>query len=173
MDFKFVSLTAFPEIKSVREDGKTFEENAIKKAVYVAKKTGCFAIADDSGICIDALGGKPGIRSARFAGYKGDEANNSKVFRSLKGVSDKDRKAHYHCSIAIASPDKVIGCCEGKVYGRITHERIGEKGFGYDPLFYFPPFKKTFAQVSLKQKNRVSHRAKALKKAVRILKKLK
>jgi len=169
---KFITLEAFPDLKQAREDGKTFKDNAIKKAKHIAKKTGLVAIADDSGICIDALGGEPGVRSARYAGGKGDDANNSKVLRRLKGVPSKLRKAHYHCSIAIASPTKLIGVAEGQVRGRITEELTGTGGFGYDPLFYYPPFKKTFAQVPLKRKNTVSHRARALRKVVKILKKL-
>ncbi len=173
LKIKAVSLEAFPHLKSPREDGKTFQENAIKKARFIARKTGLPALADDSGICVDALKGAPGVRSARYSGKKrGDHENNLKLLRELSQVPDRRRTAHYYCSIAVALPHKLIGVVNGKVNGRILREFRGNHGFGYDPLFYYVPYQKTFAEVPLSIKNRASHRARALKKAVKLLKQL-
>ena len=173
LKIKAVSLDAFPKLKSPKEDGKTFQANAIKKAREIARLTGLPALADDSGICVDALKGKPGVDSAHFAGPKrDDEANNQKVLKKLARLPDLKRKAHYHCSIAVATPEKLIGVANGKVHGRILRDYRGKNGFGYDPLFYYPPYRKTFAEIPLSAKNKVSHRAQALKKAVALLERL-
>ena len=151
------------------EDGETFMENAVKKAREIAEISGCCAIADDSGICVDALDGAPGIYSARFSGVHGDdEANNDLLLQKLQGRSD--RGAHYTCAIALARPDGSIVRAEGYLYGEIGHERIGTNGFGYDPLFYLPRYGKTTAQLEPAEKNRISHRAEALHKLVELLK---
>ncbi|MBI4971888.1 MAG: XTP/dITP diphosphatase [Candidatus Omnitrophica bacterium] len=173
LKIKAVSLEAFPHVKPPKEDGKTFQENAVKKAREIARLTGLAALADDSGICIDALGGKPGVDSAHFAGPKRDDAaNNEKVLKKLACVPDAKRKAHYYCSIAVATPEKLIGIVNGKVNGRILREYRGKNGFGYDPFFYYQPYRKTFAEIPLSVKNKVSHRARALKKAIALLKQL-
>lgn len=170
---RVLSLEAFPRLKPPREGGKTFRENAVKKACEIARKTGIPALADDSGICVPILGGEPGVQSARYSGKrKSDQANNLKLLKKLEKFPDAKRKAYYQCAIAVAAPDRLIGVCEGKVYGRILREFRGKGGFGYDPLFYYPRFRKTFAEISLPLKNKVSHRARALKKALQLLRKL-
>ena len=155
-------IPALKEIK-IQEDGKTFHENAIKKATLVAKASNIPAIADDSGLVVYALGGRPGVFSSRFAGEDAtDLENNLKLLKEMKGI--KDRRAAFVCVIAVASPTGKIFTYEGRCEGIITEELIGSKGFGYDPLFYYPPLKKTFAQLDPEEKNRVSHRAEAIKK---------
>ncbi len=144
------------------EDGKTFMENAVKKAREIAEISGCWAIADDSGICVDALGGAPGIYSARFCGRHGDDAaNNRLLLEKLEGV--EDRGAHYTCAIALVGPEGSIYEAEGYMYGTIGFEEKGSNGFGYDPLFILPQEGGlTAAQISPQEKNRISHRSKAL-----------
>lgn len=160
----------FEEIVSMREagikhetveDGSTFMENAVKKAKEIAELSGCCALADDSGLCVDALDGAPGIYSARFCGRHGDDrANNRLLLEKLAGR--EDRGAHYTCAIALVRPDGSQVCAEGRMFGRIGYEEIGENGFGYDPLFLLPEYGCTAAQLSPEEKNRVSHRAAAL-----------
>ena len=143
------------------EDGQTFLENAEKKAREIAEISGCCALADDSGLCVDALGGAPGIYSARFAGVHGDdEANNRLLLEKLQGV--ENRRAHFTCAMALVRPDGSCVRTEGYFYGVIAQEPAGQNGFGYDPLFYVPEFGCTSAQLSPAQKNAVSHRARAL-----------
>ena len=143
------------------EDGKTFAENALKKAREITELTGCCALADDSGICVDALDGAPGLYSARFSGVHGDdEANNRLLLKKLEGVAE--RGAHYTCAMALTRPDGSCIETEGRFYGQIAEEPAGEGGFGYDPLFYLPEYGKTVAQLGTEFKNRVSHRHAAL-----------
>ena len=143
------------------EDGTTFMENSIKKAREIAEISSCCAIADDSGLCVDALGGAPGIYSARFAGVHGDDkANNRLLLEKLKGV--EDRSAHFTSAIALAYPDGRLVTAEGYFYGTIGYEEKGANGFGYDPLFYLPEYGMTSAEISPEEKNRISHRANAL-----------
>jgi XTP/dITP diphosphohydrolase len=161
----------FDEIVSLREagiehetveDGATFLENAEKKAREVAALSGCFALADDSGICVDALGGAPGIYSARFCGHHGDDAaNNRLLLEKLRGVAD--RGAHYTCAVVLAAPDGRTLSAEDYFYGEIAHAERGHNGFGYDPLFYLPERGCTAAELSPEEKNAVSHRSKALR----------
>ena len=162
----------FEEIQSLREagidhetveDGKTFMENAIKKAREIAELSGCCALADDSGLCVDALDGAPGLYSARFSGVHGDdEANNDLLLKKLEGVPDAERGAHYTCAVALVYPDGKTLTAEGYLYGVIGHERRGTGGFGYDPLFFLPDYGCTTAQLPPGGKNTISHRAKAL-----------
>lgn len=150
------------------EDGSTFMENAEKKARELAQISGRCAIADDSGLCVDALDGAPGIYSARFCGVHGDdEANNRLLLEKLDGVPD--RGAHYTCAIALVRPDGSCVRAEGYMYGEIAHEPKGENGFGYDPLFFLPEYGMTAAQISPEEKNRISHRAQALHALLREL----
>ncbi len=150
------------------EDGSTFMENAEKKAREIAEISGCCALADDSGLCVDALDGAPGIFSARFSGVHGDdEANNRLLLQKLEGV--QNRGAHYTCAMVLARPDGSIVEAEGYLYGEIAHEEVGSNGFGYDPLFYLPERGCTTAQISSEEKNAISHRANALRE---LLKKL-
>ena len=170
----------FEEIVSMREagidhetveDGSTFMENAEKKAREIAEISGCCAIADDSGICVDALDGAPGIFSARFSGTHGDDAaNNRLLLEKLKDTPEAERGAHYTCAIALARPDGSIVKAEGYLYGRIGYEEIGTNGFGYDPLFILPEYNCTTAQLSPEEKNRISHRANALHELLKLLK---
>ena len=156
------SLKEFPQVPQVPERGRTFEQNARQKALFVARATGCWALADDSGLEVAALGQAPGVRSARFAGRHGDDhANNAKLLRALRGVPDTQRDARYRCVLALASPEKLLAVTEGTLRGRITDVPRGRGGFGYDPLFLLPRFKRTVAQLSAATKNRLSHRAKA------------
>lgn len=162
----------FGEILSLREagidhetveDGNTFLENALKKAREIAELSGCCALADDSGLCVDALDGGPGIYSARFAGEHGnDEANNRLLLEKLRDVPDAKRGAHFTSAIALVYPDGREVTAEGYIYGVIAHSPAGKNGFGYDPLFYVPELGCTTAQLSPEEKNAVSHRANAL-----------
>jgi XTP/dITP diphosphohydrolase len=160
-DIEIMSMKDFRPIPPVREDGKSFEDNAVKKARFTAGMIGMPALADDSGLTVEALGGAPGILSARYAGQDAtDRENNIKLLREMEGI--EDRNAAFVCVIAIALPtgDTLIyrGVCEGV----ISHTLAGTGGFGYDPLFYYPPLKKRFAEMSREEKNRVSHRGKAM-----------
>lgn len=154
------SLQNFGPIPPVKEDGETFEENAYKKAHTTAKILGFPVLADDSGLEVQALSGLPGVRSARYAGEKAtDKENNLKLLEAMKGIAD--RKASFKCVITIAVPKGPALTYEEICEGEITHKMKGSYGFGYDPIFYYPPLKKTFAQMSVEEKNRVSHRGKA------------
>ncbi|MFH1191110.1 MAG: RdgB/HAM1 family non-canonical purine NTP pyrophosphatase [Candidatus Omnitrophota bacterium] len=169
---KLLSLDAYKDVPLVAENGKTFQENSIKKAVTLARFTGQFCLGEDSGLCVDALGGAPGIYSARFSGRdKSDIKNNLKLLKLLKDVPAIERKAHYVCAVALADKRGLIGVVEGNCSGLIAFEPGGSAGFGYDPLFYIPKFKKTFAQLGEKVKHKMSHRYHALKKAKRIIEK--
>lgn len=147
------------------EDGSTFMENAEKKAREIMEISGCCALADDSGLCVDALDGGPGIYSARFCGRHGDDPANNRLL--LEKLQDReDRGAHYTCAIVLARPDGSMVKTEGYLYGQIAREEAGSNGFGYDPLFYLPEYGCTAAQISPEEKNRISHRAEALHKLV-------
>jgi len=168
-----LDLDAFPEVPEVIEDGKTFEANAEKKAKEVAEATGCLALADDSGLCVDALGGEPGVFSARYAGEEKNSLKNCrKLLEELKNVHEGQRTARFCCAISIAEPGKVIGTVLGECQGVILHEMKGEGGFGYDPLFLYPSLNKTFAELQPEEKNRISHRFQALEKARQFLREL-
>ena len=151
------------------EDGKTFMENAVKKAKELAELSGCCAIADDSGLCVDALAGGPGVFSARFAGVHGDDkANNSLLLKELEG--ERERGAHYTCAIALAWPDGRLLTAEDYLYGEIAYDERGTNGFGYDPLFLLKELGLRTAELTPEEKNRISHRGKALRKLVEELK---
>ena len=170
MDFNVLSVGDFAGVPEVEEDGSTFEENARKKAVQVAGILKKLTLADDSGLEIDYLDGRPGIHSARFAGEGAtDEDRNNKVLDSLKGVPESKRTARFRCVIAIASPDKQVKIAAGAREGRIAFEPRGSAGFGYDPLFMVPKYGKTYAELGQEKKNQISHRALALKKARELL----
>ena len=157
------SLNDFGPIPDVVEDGKTFEDNAYKKAHFTAKVLGFPALADDSGLVVEALGGQPGVFSARYAGEgAGDEANILKLLKAMERVSD--RRAAFECVIAIAVPRGPALVYSGRCEGEIARDRTGKNGFGYDPVFLYQPLGKTFAEMSQEEKNRVSHRGKAMTK---------
>jgi XTP/dITP diphosphohydrolase len=165
MGWEITSLNAYPGFPEIEEHGATFEENAVHKARFTASFTGEIAMADDSGLEVDYLSGAPGVFSARFAGEPAnDTANNNKLLNLLEGVPYEKRTARFRCVIAVATPEGKILTTEGKCEGYILTEPRGTGGFGYDPLFYYPECQKTFAEVAPGDKNRVSHRARALAK---------
>ncbi len=154
-------LDDFGPIPDAVEDGTTFDENAYKKAIHTAKILGLPAIADDSGLCVDALNGEPGVYSARYSGDNATDAQNiSKLLKKLE--NEKNRKASFQCVLSIAVPSGPALTYEGKCDGIIIDEPRGNNGFGYDPIFYFEEFGKTFAELTPEQKHSVSHRGKAL-----------
>lgn len=161
----------FPE---VIEDGNSFEENAIKKAKTIAMHTGLPTMADDSGLVVDSLHGRPGIYSARYAGEKAtDKENNELLLEEMRNIEPENRTASFVCVIAIVLPGGETFTARGECSGFITQEPVGSHGFGYDPLFFVKSYNKTMAEIPLDEKNKISHRAKALENAREILKKLK
>jgi XTP/dITP diphosphohydrolase len=173
-DIEVCSLLDFPEWEDVEETGQTFAENALLKAREAMKKTGLLTLADDSGLEVEALNGAPGIYSARFAGEQGNAAKNiDKLLWLLEDVPEERRGARFRCSLAIVTPDGQEYLVEGTVEGRILRRRQGESGFGYDPVFFLPDLGRTMAELSAAQKNEISHRAQAFRKAVPILRELK
>ena len=173
LNIQVQSMKEYPQIGEIVEDGTTFAENALKKARAVCTATGKPALADDSGLMVDYLDGAPGIYSARFAGEGHDDAaNNQKVLELLQGVPDKERGAQFFCAIAIVLPDGREFTAEGICRGNLLHTLQGEGGFGYDPLFYVPQLGKTFAELSMEEKNEISHRGMANRKAVEIIRSL-
>ena len=152
------------------ETGTTFEANALIKAETICKASGLPTIADDSGLCVDALDGAPGVYSARYCGHHGDdEANNDKLLEELKDVPDEKRTARYACAMALCRPGREPLIARGTCEGRILRERRGEGGFGYDPLFLSADFDKTFAEATMEEKNAVSHRARAIKALLELM----
>jgi XTP/dITP diphosphohydrolase len=164
LPFKLHTLADFPDAPEVEETGSTFAENARLKANSAARHADLWALADDSGLEVDALGGKPGIHSARYSG-KDDERNNEKVLKELEGVPDAKRTARFRAVMVLAEPGgRILAETDGAVEGLITHELRGSAGFGYDPLFLLPEFGQTMAELGLEIKNRISHRAVALRR---------
>ena len=161
LDVELHSALDFPEIPDVIEDGDTFEANAIKKAVTLARATGCWALADDSGLEVEALGNAPGVYSARYAGEPVSySANNAKLLRELAGQTD--RRARFRCVMALSDPAGRAETVEGRCEGRIIEALRGVAGFGYDPLFVPEGFEETIAEMPADQKNAISHRGRAL-----------
>ena len=155
---------------AIDENGETFEENATIKATIAANQLHLPVMADDSGLMVDALGGAPGVRSARYAGDHDDAANNAKLLSALNGVPDEKRTAHFHTTIVGIKPDGTKLVANGRVDGHILHQLTGENGFGYDPLFVPSGEIITFAQMSAEAKNAISHRGRAVAKLVKFLK---
>lgn len=169
-EIKLCALSDFHRAPNVKETGLTFKENAAKKATRIAKFTKKFTLGEDSGLEVKALAGAPGIYSSRFAGWpKDDKKNNKKLLRMLKGVPLYKRKATYKCAVALADKEGLIKVVEGSCSGVIGYEPKGRYGFGYDPLFIIPKYKKTFAQLGERVKHMMSHRAKAFKKIKKVL----
>lgn len=168
-DIEWVGLGEFADVVEVKEDGQTFAENARKKALGYAKQTGLWTMADDSGLVVDALGGRPGVKSARFSGEKEsnrqllDHKNMVKVLGMLEGVPKEKRTARFVCRLCLASPEKELIETEGTLEGIIAEKAIGENGFGYDPIFFVPGLNKTVAQLTPEQKNAISHRGNAIR----------
>ena len=168
---QIVSLKEAGIHADVDENGKTFEENAAIKEEAICKLTGYVTIADDSGLEIDALGGEPGIYSARYMGEDTSyRIKNANLIERLAGVPDEKRTARFVCAVAAAFPDAPTQIVRGTIEGRIGYEEAGENGFGYDPIFYVPEYGCTTAQMPPEEKNKISHRGRALKKISPILK---
>jgi XTP/dITP diphosphohydrolase len=179
-ELRWLSLADFDEMPEVVEDGATFAQNARKKALGYAKAAGVWTIADDSGLVVDALGGAPGVKSARFSGDKSDgtdrtlidHRNIAQVLELLKGVPREQRTARFVCRLCLASPETVLIETEGTLEGLITNEEIGANGFGYDPILFVPHLNKTVAQLTREEKNAISHRGNALRNLRPLLDKL-
>ena len=167
------SMAEFPDVPSLPETGRTFDANALTKARAVARSTGHLALADDSGIEVEALGWAPGVRSARFAGRHGDDqANNTKLLRLLSGMPAGKRRARYRCSLVLAEPLRMVAVVRGTWSGRIALVPHGSRGFGYDPVFLVPGFGKTVGELPASIKQRLSHRAMAARRLRPILRRL-
>ncbi|MDQ6599853.1 XTP/dITP diphosphatase [Bacillus salipaludis] len=164
------TLLDFPEIPEVEETGTTFEANAILKAEAISNALNKMVIGDDSGLIVDALEGRPGIYSARYAGeHKNDQDNIDKVLSELKDVPEEERTARFYCALAVAVPNQETMTVSGTCEGRILTERKGTHGFGYDPIFYVPNLGLAMAELPSEEKNKISHRANALKKLDTVL----
>ncbi len=170
---RILSLKDFPDFGEIEEDGRTFEENALKKARALSGFSKDAAIADDSGLAVDVLNGAPGVFSARYAGHGAvDMENNLKLLKELDGVSMERRGAAFKCAIAIVTPSGAEHVVTGECLGRIGFEMRGNEGFGYDPIFIPDGFEKTFAELGMEIKNRISHRFKAIEAMKEVLKKV-
>jgi len=169
-DVQWVNLSDFKGIGEIKEDGQSFAENARKKAIGYSKATGLWTIADDSGLVIDALGGQPGVKSARFSGAKDkertliDHKNIAKVLKLLEGVPKENRTAKFVCCLCLAGADEVLIETQGSLEGLIIDRETGTNGFGYDPIFFVPKLNKTVAQMDADEKNAISHRGNAIRK---------
>lgn len=177
LPFEVVSLQDMNIDIDVIEDGSTFEANSRKKAIEICEylksngNNNFIVMADDSGLEVDYLNGEPGVYSARYAGEHGnDSENNKKLLSKLKGVSKDRRKARFVCQIALIDDREKYNTVQGFVEGYILETESGKDGFGYDPLFFYEPFNKTFAEATIEEKNSISHRGNALKKAKEVLK---
>ena len=170
LDVNMTLLADHPEVSEIEEDADSFLENARKKAREVARITGSWTLADDSGLVVDALGGAPGVHSARYAGKQSDyAANNEKLLREMADVPGGKRQARFVCTIVLISPEGDEWSVEGMCEGEIAREYKGSGGFGFDPLFHVPDLGKTMAELSMDAKNEISHRGKALRKIREIL----
>ena len=170
LPFELVTLAELGMTVIVNEVGESLEENARLKATVLAAKSQLLALADDSGLEVDALGGEPGRLSARYAGEKASDRDRiNYLLARLKGVPWEKRSARFRCVIAIATPDGKVEFCSGECRGVITFEPTGEQGFGYDPVFYLPELDKTMAELPLEIKNQVSHRGQAARKVRQVL----
>ena len=166
LSLELVNMSAFPDVPDVEETGTTFEANARLKAVGYAKAVGEWVLAEDSGLVVPGLGGRPGVYSARYAGGQGDDAaNNQKVVAEISPLAEEKRAAYYICVAALSSPTgEVVAVSEGRCNGVLTPTARGAAGFGYDPLFMIPEFHRTFGELSLRVKQALSHRAKAVER---------
>jgi len=170
LSLKVLSLRDFPEIPEILEDGQTFEENAVKKAAAISQQTGRVAIADDSGLAVDALQGRPGVFSSRYAGENASDADRyRKLLKEMSRFPERKRGASFICAVAVASPNGNVEVIKGECRGKIALAPKGSHGFGYDPVFFLPQLSKTMAELEPEVKNRISHRAQALEKLKSIL----
>ncbi|KUJ64964.1 non-canonical purine NTP pyrophosphatase [Streptomyces albus subsp. albus] len=173
LDVELVGADAYPEIPDVKETGTSFAENALLKAVTLARATGLPAIADDSGLCVDVLGGAPGIFSARWAGRHGDDkANLDLLLAQLSDIAEEHRAAHFACAAALALPDGRERVVEGRLEGTLRHEPAGAGGFGYDPILQPHGETRTCAELTPDEKNAISHRGKAFRALVPVVREL-
>ena len=181
-NFEIIGLDQFDTIEEPIEDGQTFADNAKLKALYYAYHTNCWCLADDSGLVVDALNGAPGVHSARYAADRCDQnspreiidqANNVKLIENLENISQENRTARFVCYLALAKPGEIIAETQGTIEGQIILNYQGENGFGYDPLFYVSQLGKTTAQLDAAEKNKISHRGKAVRLLAEKLKHLK
>jgi XTP/dITP diphosphohydrolase len=173
LPFELTTLAEQGIKEEVEETGSSLEQNAISKATAYARLSGLITLADDSGLEVDALGGEPGPLSRRYAGDNvTDEERNNFLLAKLSNIPWQKRTARFRCVIAIATPEGRVGIGEGECEGLIAYVAKGEGGFGYDPIFYLPDHGKHMAELTLEEKNRISHRAKAAQKARRILERL-
>ncbi|MEJ5226948.1 XTP/dITP diphosphatase [Thermodesulfovibrio sp.] len=173
IDISLLSTDDFPHLEEVIEDGDTFEDNALKKARYVCKETGLPAIADDSGLEVKVLDGRPGVKSARYAGENAtDEENVKKLLNEMKGIPPEKRQASFKCCIALVLPNGEENIFTGQIDGWITEKPRGNLGFGYDPVFIPEGYEQTFAEMKPSEKDALSHRRKALDKLKQFLLKL-
>ena len=173
LPLRLEALAAFPPLDEPADTGETFAENARQKARYYARATGCWCLADDSGLAVDALGGAPGVRSARYAAERfgpdadrpaRDAANTAKLLEAMRDVPDERRTARFVCHFALADPDRVLLDTGGQVEGIITRRPRGTNGFGYDPVFHVPSHGKTAAEMPPEEKNAISHRGRAARR---------
>jgi XTP/dITP diphosphohydrolase len=172
MAIHIFTLDDFPGCPEVEEDGATFEENALKKAMTVARYTGKPALADDSGLEVYAMNGAPGTLSARYSGEDADDRRNlEKLLHEMRSMAGRQRNARFVCCVALALPDGSVNTFYGYAEGRIGTEPKGLNGFGYDPVFYPDGYGKTFAEMSDREKDAISHRGKAMKEVQRYLEK--
>jgi XTP/dITP diphosphohydrolase len=172
MNIELISLNHYNHVPEISEDGKSFLENALKKAKIVSEYTGETVLADDSGLKVDILNGEPGIYSARYAGNNAtDDENNQKLLAKLENIPVQKRSASFFCSLVLYNKDGVYESFEGRWKGQIIDQRCGDNGFGYDPIFYVPELKQTAAQLPPAIKNKVSHRGQAFAKLKKVLEK--
>lgn len=175
LDIELLSLKDIGYTKDIVEDADTFAGNAMIKAQTICREMKVIALADDSGLCVEALGGEPGIHSARYASEDGknstDEENVKKLLLKLSGIPKEKRMAYFACSMALCFPDGRSFVKEGRSEGYITDKVYGENGFGYDPVFFCPQFGRTFGQMTAEEKNSVSHRKNALLQIAEVLRK--
>lgn len=163
-------LADFPDLPEIVEDGLTFEENAYKKAISAARATGIPAIADDSGLVVNVLGGRPGVYSARYAGVGASDAeNNRKILQDLTEFSGQERAAFFSCAVVLCFPDGICRTFCGTLHGMLLASPRGTEGFGYDPLFLVPEYGKTLAELDLATKNKISHRGQAMEELRKFL----
>ena len=173
LGYQITTLTEEGITKIITESGSNYEQNARLKAIFYAKLSQFTALADDSGLEVDALNGEPGIKSARFAGEAATDTEKvNLLLAKLNGIPWEKRTARFKCVIAIASPGGRVKLCHGECHGMITFEVKGENGFGYDPIFFLPKIGKTMAELPFEMKNQISHRARASQKARRVLQQL-
>ena len=170
LGLQILSLNDFSHIPEIEENGKTFTENALKKARFYSTYFDQLTLADDSGLEVKILKGMPGVYSARYAGERASpQENNRRLLREMEGIPTSKRGARFKCVMALVSTDGKEAVTEGVCRGRIGFKEVGKRGFGYDPLFILPNYGKTMAQLSIEEKNRISHRGKALRKMRRLL----